>query len=645
MTDTLESLLFSPTLVTLSDIQRLRDDNVSERDIAKLVGHEIVAFARNTVSTEVPSVGDYFARERGNVIVLWGERDAGKTTLVRSLLALPGFSLQSHPFLASSFSDRYGHTELFQSPRLQHIPGSVKDKQIETVHSIYKRSWYRHSYPISFLDVNLTSAGDQDVIDSDFNWDTLTDYLKKSTGHIHLFCLNSQAEGVTSQKALERQAALFDRVLSILSARKLLDSANALYIVVTKADTMNVPRAYLDNAAQTLVTSSLSSFWQRIRNICYSKEIYNAQPLTFSAGDFVLKDVARLDTSYARRMFHDCLLGKCMPKPTVLERCLGFTAWWLKWVFYLFMAALLVFGIVLGFEVMERSPSAVVKPFDYKSYFQTEVTHTLCGKGYEDVRIQYHLLRDDLSTECSLQTTDSLAVLPDSTGSCCDSALTRAFAPVLGNALNAFFQNSKWASQSTKRDHFLQDVRPIIDNPNLTPQQNTQFKNAQKYLRNLPQVRQFINKSKHCVNLSDINYIKNNKGTWYVYPYKNDTELRESLSQAVRKAYQSARDACCKEANRHLSTYNRTVRNINPQLSDYEKEKRKYQAAQQLANSTRSLLQRMSDIRSSLSSNEDYGCREDLRSAESKIKTIINNAKPPQRSIFQKLGYRIGNLF
>ena len=261
------------------------------------------------------------------------------------------------------------------------------------------------------------------------------------------------------------------------------------------------------------------------------------------------------------------------------------------------------------------------------------------------MRSQYHLLRNDLATERNLLTNASVAVLPDSAGSCCDSVLACTFAPILGNALNVFFQNSKWASQRTKREHFRWDVAPLIGNPYLTPQQNTQFKNAQKYLRNLTEVQRFINKSKHCVNLSDINYIKNNKGTWYVYPYKNDTELNTALSQAVRNAYQSARDACCNEANRHLNTYNRTVRNINPQLSDYEKESRKYQAAQQLANSTRNLLQRMSDIRNSLSSNEDYGCREDLRSAESKIKNIINNAKPPQKPLLQRIGYRIGNFF
>ena len=648
----IKDLLFNPTQFTIRDVQRLISNGVFTRqEVASVLKDEVFSYVEKSLSpkTSLPSVGQLLRiPKESNMVMVWGIRDAGKTSLIGSLFSLPGFKLAGGSKAGNqAVRSRYDALKkMTKGKGWQEIPCAENDAPIEMLETVYKPSWLGRTYPMTFVEVNLTKAGDNTTLDTSIDWVHLVKLMNNSIGHIHLFCLNcSQDTNTHIQSTLEQQAKHFSTVLNNLRSYKLIDSANAVYVVVTKADLMKAPKPYLDNAAQTLVTSTLSRFWQTVRNICYQKHIYNAQPLTCSLGTFALKDFAQIDTAYTEHIFYDNILRKCFPCKRLIERIFGFKKWWMKWVALILLAAAVIYGGYKAYGSLADTPLTIVQPFDYGAWFLKELQvfhkagNVVLPNTYEDVRTHYYRLRKDLNTERALRTDSAQAVITDSIAYACDSALTTSFAAILQQTVTDFFNSSDWAknhpSQNKKRDHLKWDLTPIKDNKFLNNNQRKLFTDRTKDLNELPKANSFVYRSKNCKSLSDINYVKSNCAKWK-FPFTNDTQMKTNLDNAVRNAYNSCANHYCSEADTKLNLYFNEIRDINRRrYSNDERNKAINNAKIRLKNNTTWLINRMDE----LYDNTNYDdIKEKLKKKKATItditKNITNNNNNNKKGLF-----------
>lgn len=651
----IKNLLFNPTQFTIRDVQRMISSGVFTRqEVASVLKDEVFSYVEKSLPPKapLPSIGQ-FQRipKESNMVMVWGIRDAGKTSLIGSLFSLPGFKLAGGSNAGNqAVRSRYDAlTKMTKGKGWQETPCAENDAPIEMLETVYKPHLFGRAYPMTFVEVNLTKPGDGTTMDNDIDWARLLKLMNNSIGHIHLFCLNcSQDANTHIQRTLEQQANLFSTVLNKLQLNRLTDSANAVYVVVTKADLMKAPKPYLDNAAQTLVTSTLSRFWQTVRNICYQKHIYNAQPLTCSIGTFALKDFARIDTTYTERIFHENILRKCLPRKRLIERIFGFRKWWMKWVVLPLLAVAAIYGGYKAYDSLADTPVTTVQPFDYGAWFQKELQVFHKAKAgdiahldtYEEVRKHYHRLRKDLDTERALRTDSAEAVITDSLAQACDSALTTAFAAILQQTVTDFFNSSDWAknanSQNKKRDHLKWDLTPIKDNKYLNNNQRTLFAARTKDLNDLTTVNSVIYRSKNCTSLSDINYVRSNYARWKCFPFTNDTQLKSDLDNAIRNAYNSCANHYCREVDSKLNDYRNKLSDINRRSYTSEEKKKAIDNAKiRLKNNTAWLISKMDELYDDTNYDDIKNKLKNKKDTITNITKTTTNKKKGLFSIFQ----------
>lgn len=640
----IKDLLFDPTRFTIEDVRAWMSDIVARwEQVDSVLKKEVFDYVKTGLPNKetLPSFGVTEIPKESNMVVLWGKRDAGKTSLIGSILSIPGFELiTEHSGEKALVSSRYDKLkEVFRKDCWQEMPNAGDDNPIEVVNTVYKPNFI-HSYPISFVEVNCTKKENRDEWEGDIDEQYLERSFSDCAGHIHLFCLDCSPDSqVSLQESLDRQVDYFIQVINNFKYKegneernKLLDTASAVYVVVTKADLMNAPETYLDNAVQTLVTSSLSSFWQIIRNYCKKKEIYDVQPLTSSVGKFALKDFAKIKADYTKRLFHKSILKKCYRKKFLVEQWLDYDKWWIKWIVIPLVALFVLWNVYNAYEAMETSPTSAVVPFDYAQYFKKEMNAFRNAK-YDDVRHNYGRLYYDLVTERTLRTDSGEAIIPDSVGLGCDSLLTATFAPILHQALTDFFNANNWSQQTWKMSHLKYDLNLIGGNRFLSSKQKTFFAARQKNLNDdLQEVNTFIADSKNCKSLEGIKEIEKGSSNWKQYPFINDSKLNSDLSNAVRNAANSCTEYYLGRADDCLSIYNSERSHISKVQYDssYERDMDIYNAKMRLQRNTSSLISDIDNLRNYIKFDD---MKSKLERKEKEITDITHSAVKPTRGI------------
>ena len=649
-----KDILFNPTHYTVADIKGLiQSGEVTSEDVAKILKSDVfkVFEATSTDILELPSAGIYQALEYSNAVVLWGSRDSGKSSLIGSLLAIDGFK-PLIPNINQTHARRYGKKDdkfkgvirnAFETKEWQKLFVSTADAPIEVVHSVYKPHWYSRAYPISFVEVNITEKGTTEW-KKDLDWNYLISFLHSNPGHTHLFCLDCNPDTDENlNNALLRQIKYFNYVINNLKVNNLIDEASAFYVMVMKTDLMNAPREYIDNAAQTLITSSFSDFWQLVRNICYEKNIYNVQPVTSSIGRFALKDMAKLDPGYTNRLFHEQIFPKCQSRKLRIERWLDLSVGWVKWVVIIASLGGITWWAKNSLETLSGMPEDKVIPFDYVKYFKEEIDKGIRKESYITARDKYHALTYDLSTERMIKKKDGNKLLSEGIAKSCDSLLNVAFAPSLSAYIKDFFETNDWANHKTECAHIKWDAKALLDSKYLTDSQREEFSDARRYLNDLDQVREYIKQSKSCKSMYYISRIQADSSKWKVYPYTNDNDLNHDLINAVYNAFQSATYDCCMNADSILTLYYRKVSEIRRRGgSDYDRDYAVYIEKLRLKNNTTWLVRRMEDIIERIPYSE---MRDDLIRSKNKITSITNNPVRPQRTLTEKIKQKLEEWF
>ena len=664
----IKDLLFNPTQFTIRDVQKLISDGILTRqEVASVLKDEVFNYVERSLPPKVslPSINQlHRIPKESNMVMVWGIRDAGKTSLIGSLYSLRGFKSASSSYVCNqAVKSRYDAlTKMTKTKGWQETPYAEHDAPIEMVETIFKPHLFGRTYPMTFVEVNLTKPGNDTTLDDNIDWARLVNLMKNSIGHIHLFCLDcSQDTGMTIQDVLDRQVILFRTVLNKLKSRKLIDTANAIYVVVMKADLMKAPKPYLDNAAQTLVTSTLSSFWQIVRNICYQKHIYNAQPLTCSIGNFALKDFAQIDTTYTEHIFHNNILCKCLPRKCFIERIFGFKKWWMKWVVLPMLTAAVIYGGYKAYGSLADKPVTTVQPFDYGVWFQKEMQvfhkagNVTSPNTYEYVRTHYYQLRKDLNTERALRTDSAQAVITDSLARVCESALTTAFAHIMKAKLEAFFQTDKWSRQKSTISDLKADINAISGKPNLTAVQQVLFNNSKKNFTELDRINSFIRRCDMCGNYNTLLSLEkeynDNRKKWNAKPFSADILLHERITDAVYNANESYTKYCRSCLQEPLNNYYDRIRFLNNQYKNNRMEWSNYRqdvynAKKKLKNDAQWAINRATTLNCHLNSKGgNYtSLRETLNQKISEINKATEDVNKWQ-NFSHNLTSKIKNLF
>ena len=544
----IKKILFSRNNCTVAAIQDLLAEKVIDtRELSAVLGDDIAGnlcnLSTHGVAASIQPGGIYEDYDSGNLIVLWGARSSGKSSVIASLLTLEGMT----PVLPKG---RDNNSQDIAS-RIQSMTGmfsredgyqrllSMDSPLVETYHARYRKGM--RNYPLTFVECGIE------------NWIHVNELLAANSRQIHLFCIDCRQD-------IDAQVADHKRVTELLIRAGYLQQASGVYVLVTKADLMNVPELYWDNAVQTLVTTSMASgFWRLIRNKCKEAYIYNEQPVACSVGDFVLKDYAQLKHDHTRRLCEEYILPKCEHNHWGLFKLLKLGS--KKMAVAIAMLALVLLGVAGYFvlNAIDTPPTRTLLPYDYSADFSADVRNSLAsGTPYASASDNYTRLRIDLEAEHGIRLKDKTPLLPDSVYNRCDKKLCNAFAEIMKTKMQVFFENGNWSSDTEFINKALSQLRELNNHRhNLNKENASDCQQYRDYLVCYTDtIKKVIDMAYDCTSLSDVKYVVGAAERCADrYPYSNDIPLNDELSDAAYGAYSSCTNLFVSQGNDLISSY------------------------------------------------------------------------------------------
>ncbi|MBR5685221.1 MAG: hypothetical protein IKX18_03590 [Muribaculaceae bacterium] len=543
----LKQLLYSRHKCSISTINRMMEQgDVELSDLSAVLGDTIAADMLNVSKTRIlsmPGGGIYEAPEQGNLVVLWGTHASGRSSVIASLLSLKDMT----PILPVSVDETTRDiqsrmqlmTRFFKcEDRYQALP-SMAGNPVEVYHARYKRGL--RTYNLSFLEANV------------HDWTAVNEILKTNTRQIHLFCIDCRQD-------IDQQVDEHKLVTKQLIEAGHLQQAAGVYVLVTKADLMNTPEPYLDNAVQTMVTTTgAADFWHMIRNKCKETYIYNEQPIVCSVGDYVLTDYARLDHNHTQRLCDEYILPKCEHRHWGLVRLLKMGSKKMAAIVALCVLALLAIAAAKFINVLDKPPTRELEPFDYVDSFTEEVSKKLRENvDYEEACEAYRLLRNDLDIERSILLKGKSHVLSDNAFNRCDRKLSDAFSRILNSRMQAFFNTDNWSQDTAFIYKALTQLNELYSHHvNMDINNASDCGQYRDYLMCYRDtVRHVINKMSDCSSVSDVEtLVPVAKRLMNEYPYSNDTELNDQLMKVPYEAYFSCTQSLIDQVGQVLNNY------------------------------------------------------------------------------------------
>lgn len=524
MQETIKKIVFNPCAYSMEDIRGMLDKGeVSREGILRVLGSEAVGRILELPEKDLPA-GDVWEVGNGKMddatqVVIWGIPDSGKTMVIASLLSLPGMQV-TYPD-APSLRERIGRMiDLFAKEGELHPIPRDRGAQKEMYHAVYRKNWRGKAYPISFVEATIPTNIPVDV----------TTYARKDCSQIHVFCIDCRQD-------VQMQVRQLLSVTDGLKQLGYLAQTDGAYALVTKTDLMNVPDAFVDNAAQTLVTKGMPDLWRNIQDICYDNQIYNALPIPFSVGRFVLRDLAYLHAGDAETFLHEALLPKCQPRRGLIGKMLSIGRWWQAVIIGVLLACAIGWGGYKAFEMLTAPPTAPMLPYDYKTAFKEE-EYGLAKMSYKEACQLYGQLRKDLEAESSLHTVTGENVLSEEDIRYCDSTLTNDFARVLNAKCNRLLESSHWSEDTETLHQLSSKLGDLLGHDDVL--EDRDIRSYKNYIDDyFEYVRPLIKKSKVCKKIRDVDYVENNWLQWRKYPYTNDLDVRIGIRDAEQNAYES----------------------------------------------------------------------------------------------------------
>lgn len=602
MKEILKEILFSRNRFSVKELHRmLSNGQISKEELAGVLGNDITNVVQSYSSESFYPSGNNKTLTGGvNQVVFWGKPDCGKTSVIASLLSLPGMEIKG--LNSGSIQERLNILlRTFRKTAQQVIPQD-RSTGSRIYHAKYSQG--RRNYRISFIEAN--------------EWEIAKSLIQHNhLGLVHVFCVDCRGN-------LDDQIKIHKATIDKLKDAGLIAQSSGLYILVTKADLMCTPKVYRDNAAQAMITASAQAFWQYVRTTCGENDIYNEQPIVCSVGDFVLSDYATLTTEYTSRLFNEYILPKCEHQHWGLVGLLRKMG---KLPAMLITAVLLAAagtGLYYALDAISQPPTRAMEPFDYLAYFKDGVKQDLgSDAAYEVAREHYKRLRNDLDVEGMLRQCDKDYVLSRDDVNDCDSRLSNAFAVILIKRMEQHFQSSSWTEDSTLLWHSRTDLHDLLKHRSCMTADNALSCNRQLgYLKAYnDSVIPLIAQSKKCSSVEGLNNVRENAEHWNDYPFSNDSTLREDLNNAVFNAYASYSERLLNRAEQVAREYNDL--SFWGKITNYSSKWNLEEAATKLYNTVDQLLEQLEE--DSDDDDNNYSViRQRLSSAKQKLYNISN---------------------
>lgn len=609
----IKNIVFTPQLHSLHTIKEFATDSQNRKQLASIFGCELLNEMLNSnCEPTIPNGGLYKTEQDSNLVVFWGMSYSGRTSAIFSLLTQKGFRIHLPQNQSISYRIEQIRT-IFKSKKAVFMPDLSKDDSSEIYHATYKSWLLGRSYNISFFKPQKDYNTNKDVLD----------ILNRHHEQIHVFCVDC-GKYDKDTLYLEEQVNYHEGVIKFLDNHGFLKQCNAIYLLVTKSDLMNVPDIYEENAAQSFVTSGIPDFWHKVKNVCYDKNIYDVQPIAFSIGNFILKDFTRIDADYGKIFLEESILPKCQPKPNFIEKILSLGK--AKHTPKLISVVLLLvtIGIFWVWNAIVPPPEQKVVAFDYAKTFM-EQEKGLKGLAYEKGTKLYQTLREDLKTESSLHQVQGGRVLPDSTIHQCDSILTNDYSIILNKELERLFASKKW----TADEHFLRKIdSQVTELTSHASLKATAIKDYHDYINNyFYYIKPLLQKSTKCYSVQDVRLTSSKALQWNKHPYNKDTQLNRKLSGVKSNAYKSCAGHYRNIADNRIKDYNAQVRKLNTSIYSYLSPNQRIALKREFQIKNGTLIQNINLLISDLKSTSD--------SRLVSIRESLNQTKTTLVSIYQ----------
>lgn len=583
----IKDIVFSPQSYSLHSIKAIASDATAQKQLTSVFGSKMLkSMLSSDCESDIPNGGLYKTDNNSNLVVFWGMPHSGRTSAIFSLLSQKGFRIIWPTQFNLVFRIKR-ILSLFKNQNVTFMPDLSVDDVSEIYQAKYKSWLFGRSYNISFFKPQ-----------TDYKSYEVLRVLNSHSEQIHVFCIDcGKDDKVVSY--LEQQVDYHEQIIRFLEEQNILQQSNAIYLLVTKSDLMNVPDIYEENAAQTFVTSGMPDFWHKIREVCYNKEIYDVQPVVFSIGNFVLKDFAKIDADYAKIFLEESILPKSQPNQNWLEKLLSKGKVKYTPIFVTLVLLLVGFGIFYVWNAIIPPPEQKVAPFNYTEFFMDQ-EKGLKTQLFEKAANTYQTLRNDLNVERSLRLADGSKVLPDSINHRCDSVLTNDFSSLLTKELETLFASKKWTSNELLLKRRDRQVTELISHSSLKA---TAIKDYHDYIQNyLYVIKPILAKSTKCKSVDEVRTIVSKAARWTKHPYNKDTQLNKKLSDVKSNAYKSCAENYRRIANTRIKEYNAEVSKMNKTLDWYISSNRRNSLKQkfQMRNETlvNSINQLISDLKS-----------------------------------------------
>ena len=545
----IKELLFSRNNCSVASVQKMLADKAIDGQeltavLGKAVADDLLNESTQGVAVSMQPGGIYDFNELSNLVVTIYSEKAKILVQNYSNLTLEDMT-PIEPKGADTNSQEIrtrlkAMTNVFSHEAgYQRLP-NMSSPLVETYHARYKKGM--RNYQLTFVEASIE------------NWIHVNELLEVNSRQIHIFCIDCRQD-------IDAQVADHKRVTELLIQAGHLQEAVGVYVLVTKADLMNAPELYWDNAAQTLVTTSMAAdFWRLIRNKCKEVNIYNEQPIVCSVGDFVLKDYAQLKHDHTLRLCEDFILPKCEHNRWGFAKILKLGS--KKMAVAVALLALVALGVAgyLVHNAISKPPTRAFVPYDYPSHFIADVEHSLSsGVDFESACDNYTRLRSDLDIEHGIRLKDKSQLLPEASFNRCDTELSNAFASIMNSKMQAFFGSSDWSSDSEFMNRAMSKLSELNTHRNHLDQTNAN--DCQQYYDYLvcyrDSIRYILTNCNDCKTLGDVNRVVRLAERWQgEYPYRNDVSVNDMLNEAPYDAYSSCTDSFVKKGDPLIESYN-----------------------------------------------------------------------------------------
>lgn len=545
------NILFRPDNFHVRDIQEIaKRNNAGKQEMATIFGKEMLDQILNSQPIlSIPAGGMYQSFKESNLVVLWGLPNSGRTSAIFSMLVQKNFRVCMPQ--EKSLQDRINlFLNIFKKQTVPTIvPSDLDSHSTEIYNASYKKHLFGKKYNISYVKPISYALGVDEI-----------DLLNKNKEQIHIFCVDC-----TQKNALQKQKQLdyFYRVLAFLDKNNFLSVANGIYVLVTKSDRMFVPMAYRDNAAQTFVTSTMKEFWQKILNICYQKQIYNAQPIVYSVGSYILKDFAILNSQSAQELTEEFIIPKCQPNRNLLEKFLGIGKIWQTVIIVCALAGAALYGLHKFYDSIVPPPTKKIMPIDYVKYFWKEEQSSLPGSDFDESISVFNRLQSDLNVESSIILTNHEKLMSFSQDSICRSKLLNDYADIINSKCKELFESDNWTQDQSFLKKLSVQIADIIKEENKPYLKSLSISQYNEYISDyFNMVKPLLVNCKNCMSRYDIETCVAEANNWSKPPYSTDTKLEEELKDVPYQAYKSCSSWFVLQASEKIRQFLREKSNI-----------------------------------------------------------------------------------